>query len=70
MARNQTHRRLGAGLDASLSPGVNLYVRHQWYAYKDPNFVLNHLFSYETMVELENRPLLKHFVFSVVKVIG
>lgn len=53
MARNQTHRRLGAGLDASLSPGVNLYVRHQWYAYKDPNFVLNQLSGHETMVELK-----------------
>lgn len=53
MARNQTHQRVGVGLDVSLSPGVNLYVRQQWYSYRDPNFTMNQLSGTETMVELK-----------------
>lgn len=53
MARNQTHRRLGFGMDISLSEGTNLYIRQQWYAYEDPNFMLNQLSGRETMVELK-----------------
>lgn len=53
MARNQTHHRLGMGMDMSLSEGANLYVRHQWYGYKDPNFMLNQLSGTETLVELK-----------------
>ena len=52
-ARNQTQSRIGAGLDFSLSEGVNLYVRHQRYAFQDPNFSLNALAGSETMVELK-----------------
>ena len=53
MARNQTHHRLGLGMDMSLSDGTNLYIRHQCYGYKDPNFMLNQLSGTETMVELK-----------------
>ena len=53
MARNQTHHRLGLGMDMSLSDGTNLYIRHQCYGYKDPNFTLNQLSGTETMVELK-----------------
>ena len=53
MARNQTHRRLGGGLDLSLTDRASLYVRHQWYSYKDPNFILNQLSGSETLVELK-----------------
>ena len=53
MARNQTHHRLGLGMDVSLSDGTNLYIRHQFYGYKDPNFTLNQLSGTETMVELK-----------------
>ena len=53
MARNQTHERMGVGLDVSLSTGVNLYVRQQWYSYRDPNFILNQLSGMETTVELK-----------------
>jgi len=52
-ARNQTQSRIGAGLDLSLSDGVNLYLRHQRYAFRDPNFSLNALAGSETMVELK-----------------
>ena len=52
-ARNQTQSRIGAGLDLSLSDGVNLYVRHQRYAFRDPNFSLYALAGSETMVELK-----------------
>ena len=52
-ARNQTQSRIGAGLDFSLSEGVNLYVRHQRYAFRDPNFSLHALAGSETMVELK-----------------
>ena len=52
-SRNQTQSRIGAGLDVSLSDGVNLYLRHQWYAFRDPNFSLNALAGSETMVELK-----------------
>ena len=53
MARNQTHQRVGVGLDVSLFTGVNLYVRQQWYSYQDPNFTMNQLSGTETMVELK-----------------
>ena len=53
MARNQTHHRLGLGMDMSLSDGTNLYIRHQCYGYKDPNFTLNQLSGTETLVELK-----------------
>ena len=52
-ARNQTQSRIGAGLDFSLGEGVNLYVRHQRYAFRDPNFSLHALAGSETMVELK-----------------
>ncbi|HAH99899.1 MAG TPA: hypothetical protein DCL98_00225, partial [Flavobacteriales bacterium] len=52
-ARNQTQSRIGAGLDLSLSDGVNLYVRHQRYAFRDSNFSLYALAGSETMVELK-----------------
>ena len=53
MARNQTHRRLGGGLDLSLTDRASLYIRHQWYSYNDPNFILNQLSGSETLVELK-----------------
>ena len=52
-ARNQTQSRIGAGLDLSLSDGVNLYLRHQRYAFRDSNFSLYGLAGSETMVELK-----------------
>ena len=44
---------VGLGLDVSLFTGVNLYVRQQWYSYRDPNFTMNQLSGTETMVELK-----------------
>jgi hypothetical protein len=52
-SKNQQNRLFGIGLDYKIGKNAMLFIRHNWYKYYDPNFVLNNLRGTETMLELK-----------------
>ena len=53
LARNQTSRLLGWGMDWSLSKRATLFLRHAHYRYSDPNFLENYLSGTESTLEIK-----------------
>jgi len=51
--RNQRNRLFGIGIDYKIADNAILFLRQNFYRFKDPNFVENHLQGTETMVELK-----------------
>ena len=52
-SKNQQNRLFGIGLDYKIAKNAMLFIRHNWYKYYDPNFVLNNLRGTETMLEIK-----------------
>ena len=44
---------LGLGLDLEIAKNTGLYLRHQWYDFKDKNFELDHYRGQEKTLELK-----------------
>ena len=53
LARNQTSRLMGWGMDLSLSERATLFLRHAHYRYVDPNFLENNLSGTESTLEIK-----------------
>lgn len=53
LPRDQTGLGLGLGLDIELTKNTGLFLRHQWYDFKDKNFDLDHFRGHETTLELK-----------------
>ena len=52
-SKNQQNRLIGIGIDYKIGKKAMLFIRHNWYKYYDPNFVLNNLKGTETMLEIK-----------------
>ena len=52
-SKNQQNRLIGIGIDYKIGKKAMLFIRHNWYKYYDPNFVLNNLRGTETMLEIK-----------------
>ena len=52
-SKNQQNRLIGIGIDYKIGKKAMLFIRHNWYKFYDPNFVLNNLRGTETMLEIK-----------------
>ena len=53
LPRNQTNTLVGVGFDYRIGSNAMMFMRHNIYRYKDPNFIDNDLKGTETMLELK-----------------